>query len=70
VHLVCFIIRIYHDARSCECQIRKKLTYPHLSSLTLKAGGPVRFVTEVSTEQQTLALWHRGLRRRNVDKLS
>ena len=23
VHLVCFVIRIYHDTRSSECQIRQ-----------------------------------------------
>ena len=26
MHLVGFIIRIYHDARSCECQILKRVT--------------------------------------------
>jgi len=26
VHILVFIIRIYHDARSCECQIHQKNT--------------------------------------------
>jgi len=30
VHLVGFIIRIYHDARSSECQMSKPVNYVHI----------------------------------------
>jgi hypothetical protein len=51
VHLVGFIIRIYHDARSSECQIRRKISlykpaddvshYVTFSGLLLRSSSQV-----------------------------
>ena len=47
MHLVGFIIRIYHDARSSECQIRQ-----YLVSNTSHTLPDLNFVREIPTDKQ------------------
>jgi len=60
VHLVGFIIRIYHDARSSECQtkVRSHVLYTH-SLMVIKVigkfhDGTIFLVHQVDTPTQTL----------------
>ena len=39
VHLVGFIIRIYHDVQSSECQIRTVCNYTGRQDMSIAVGG-------------------------------
>ena len=46
MHLVGFIIRIYHDARSSECQARKSVPDTHWTEYCVGFGNTVHLLAK------------------------